>query len=155
MHWKHEEDLGDSEKVSRVLPQEKTVGFRLLAEARPVALWRVPHMWGGGRWKSQIRKNVFLSPYVKEPLNSKVIKSFVTELNSRVFVFWDSYVLCIYVMNILCTLHIAVSGYGTSGLWYTELAWYSPSATRPSASMTWSTASTLLNFSWLFRFLRP
>ena len=38
---------------------------------------------GGGRWKSQNRKNVYLSPYVKEPLNSKVIKSFIPELRSR------------------------------------------------------------------------
>ena len=29
---------------------------------------------GGGKWKSQNRKNVYLSPYVEEPLNSKVIK---------------------------------------------------------------------------------
>ena len=36
----------------------------------------------GCRWKSQNRKNVYLSPYV-EPLNSKVIKSFVPELRSR------------------------------------------------------------------------
>ena len=41
--------------------------------------------WGGGRWKSQNRKNVYLSPYVEEPLNSKVIKSFVPEIRSRVF----------------------------------------------------------------------
>ena len=39
--------------------------------------------WGGGRWKSQNRKNVFLSPYVEESLNSKIIKSFVPELRSR------------------------------------------------------------------------
>ena len=70
----------------------------------------------GGRWKSQNRKNVYLTPYVKEPLNSKVIKGFVPELRNRYmfFVFRDSYVLCIYVtniMNILCTFHISVSGY--------------------------------------------
>ena len=29
------------------------------------------------------------------------------------FVFRDSNVLCIYVMNILCTFRISVSGYGT------------------------------------------
>ena len=29
------------------------------------------------------------------------------------FVFRDSYVLCIYVMNILCTFRISISGYGT------------------------------------------
>ena len=32
-----------------------------------------------GRWKSQ----VYLSPYVEKPLNSKVMKSFVPELRSR------------------------------------------------------------------------
>ena len=37
----------------------------------------------GGRWKGQNRKNVYLSPYVEEPLNSKVIKSFVPEPRSR------------------------------------------------------------------------
>ena len=90
--------------LSWVLPQEKTVGFCLLAKARPVALWRVPHvLGGGGRWKSQNRKNVYLSPYVEEPLNSKVIKSFVPELRSRkcfscfeismfyVYMFWTFY----------------------------------------------------------------
>ena len=70
------------------------------------------------RWtkKSQNRKNMYLSPYVEEPLNSKVIKSFVPELRSRYvfFEFRDSYVLCIYVMNILMYVsHIAVSGYDT------------------------------------------
>ena len=30
------------------------------------------------------------------------------------FVFWDSYVLCIYVMNILCTFHIYMYGYVTA-----------------------------------------
>ena len=46
-------------------------------------LGQVSHEMGGGRWKSQNRKNVYLSPYVEEPLNSKVIKSFVPELRSR------------------------------------------------------------------------
>ena len=38
---------------------------------------------GGGRWTSQYRKMVSLSPYVEKPYNSKVIKSFVPELRSR------------------------------------------------------------------------
>ena len=38
---------------------------------------------GADRWKSQNRRNVYLSPYVEEPLNSKVIKSFVPGLRSR------------------------------------------------------------------------
>ena len=37
----------------------------------------------GGRWKSQDRKIMPLSPYVEKPLNSKVIKSFVLEQRSR------------------------------------------------------------------------
>ena len=38
---------------------------------------------GGCWWESLNRKNVYLSPYVQEPLNLKVIKSFVAELRSR------------------------------------------------------------------------
>ena len=57
-----------------------------------------------------------LSPYVEKPFKSRVIKSFVPEVRSRYvfFVFRDSYVLCIYVMKILCTFHISVSSYGTA-----------------------------------------
>ena len=36
----------------------------------------------GADGKARIKKNVYLSPYVEEPLNSKVIKSFVPELRS-------------------------------------------------------------------------
>ena len=61
---------------------------------------------------------MYLSPHVKKPFNSKVIKCFVPELRSRqvFFVFWDSHVLCIYVMNILCTFHIFIYGYVTNRL---------------------------------------
>ena len=62
----------------------------------------------GGRRKSQNRKNMYLSPYVEEPLNSKVIKSFVPELRSRkcfscfgipmfyVYMLWTFYVRFTY-----------------------------------------------------------
>ena len=43
-----------------ILPRKKTVDFRELSD------------WG--RWKSQ----VYLSPYVEKPFNSKVIKKFRT-----------------------------------------------------------------------------
>ena len=102
-------------QLSWVLPREKTVGFRLLAEARPVALWRVPHvLWMGADGKVIIERLCIFLPYV-ETFHSKEIKSFVPELRSRYvfFVFRDLYVLCIYVMNIICTFHISVSGYGT------------------------------------------
>ena len=52
----------------------------------------------GGRWKSQNRKNVYLSPYVEKPLNSKVIKSFVPELRSR---------KCFRVSGFLCSIYIS------------------------------------------------
>ena len=63
--------------------------------------------WGGGDEKASIER-LCLSPYVEEPLNSKVIKSFVPEQRSRhvFFEVWDSYVLCIYVMNVPCTFRI-------------------------------------------------
>ena len=65
--------------VSWVLPRKKTVDFRLLAKA----LRRVRTCWWVGRWESHKRKNMYRSPYVEEPLKSKVIKSFVPELRSR------------------------------------------------------------------------
>ena len=57
---------------------------------------------GGCRWKSQNRKNVYLSPYVEEVLNLKVIKSFAPELRSRYvfFEFRDSYVLTSWTFNV-------------------------------------------------------
>ena len=66
-----------------------------------------------GRWKSQNRKNVYLSSYVEEPLNSKVIKSFVPEQRSRYvfFEFRDSYVLYSIFIDIQCT-------FLTEWLWY-------------------------------------
>ena len=66
---------------------------------------------GGGRWKSSNRKNVYLSPYVEEPLNSKVIKSSVPELRSRkcfsCFEIPRSYVYM--YLNIICPFRISVS----------------------------------------------
>ena len=50
-----------------------------------------------GRWKSQHRKIVSLSPRVEKPFNSKVIKSFVPELRSRVcFLSFGILMLSIY-----------------------------------------------------------
>ena len=103
-HRKRAEDFENLKKVSRV---ETCLGRRRLAFAcsqRP--LWRVSHeMVGGGRWKSQDRKIVPLSPYVEEPLNSKVIKSFVPEQRSRYvfFKFQDSYVLSLWTFDVRFT----------------------------------------------------
>ena len=57
---------------------------------------------GGGRWKSQTRKSVPLSPYLEEPLNSKIIKSFVPE-QRRLYMFFefrDSYVLSLWTLYV-------------------------------------------------------
>ena len=101
--------LGILKKVSWVenwAPNEK--GWLLLARR---GLGQVSHEMGG-RWKSQNRKNVYLSPCVKEPLNLKVLKSFVPELRSRYvfFEFRDSYVLSLWTFDVS---HIAIPW-----LWY-------------------------------------
>ena len=78
-----------------------------LAEARWICVLQAPHEMGGGADGKVIIERLCISlPYV-ETFNSKVIKGFVPELRSRYmfFVFRDFYVLCIYVMNILCTFH--------------------------------------------------
>ena len=79
----------------------------------------------GADEKVIIERSCISLPYV-ETFNSKVIKGFVPELRSRYvfFVFWDSYVLCIYAMNILCKFRISVSW-----VWYTETS---------SMTVTWN-----------------
>ena len=72
-------------------------------------------IWDGDAdGKTRIERICISLPYV-ETFNSKVIKSFIPELRSRevFFVFRDSYVLCLYVTNILCMFPISVSGYDT------------------------------------------
>ena len=82
-------------------------------------LGQVSHEMVGCRWKSQNRKNVYLSPYVEEPLNSKVIKSFVPELRSlKCFSCFEIPMFYVYIyMNIICPFRISVSGYWTCILW--------------------------------------
>ena len=54
----------------------------------------------GADEKARIERMCISLPYV-ENFNSKVIKGFVPEQRSQVFFeFRDSYVLCIYVMNV-------------------------------------------------------
>ena len=76
--------------------------------------------WVGVRWKSQNRKNVYLSPYVEEPLNSKVIKSFVPELRSHKC--FSCFRIPMFYVCMLWTLYVRFTylyhGYGTYGLEY-------------------------------------
>ena len=54
---------------------------------------------------------MYLSPYVEKPFNLKEIKSFVTELRSRkcFFVFRDSYVIYMCVMDIMNVLRTGMN----------------------------------------------
>ena len=69
----------------------------------------------GGRWKSQNRKKVYLSPYVEEPLYSNVIKSFVLELRSRKC--FSCFEIPMFYVYMLRTFYIHFAhpyhGYGT------------------------------------------
>ena len=102
---------------SRLVELSSCLGRRGLAFAcspKPCQwpLCRVLLEIGGGRWKSHHGKTVYLSPYVEEPLNSKVIKSFVPELRSRkcfsyfeipvfyVYMLWTVYVRFAYSNNL-------------------------------------------------------
>ena len=62
---------------------------------------------GGGVDEKPRIERLCRSLYVEEPLNSKVIKSFVPEQRSRqvFFVLRDFYVLCYIFMDIRCTFH--------------------------------------------------
>ena len=75
-------------------------------------LWQVPHvLWERGRqrrWKSQNRKNVYLSPYVEEPLNSKVIKSFVPEQSHKCFSCFKIPMFYVYMLRTLWTFCVLV-----------------------------------------------
>ena len=95
-------------------------GRRLVFACSRRPFWRVPHVCVcrvGGRWKSHDRKIVPLSPYVEEPLNSKVIKSFVPEQRSRqvFFEFRDPMFYAMYICNErpMYISHIHVYDYGT------------------------------------------
>ena len=96
--------LGDLKKtVSWVETRHRTRRVDFRGSQRPDEFARFGRRtrWGC-RWKSQNRKNVYLSPYVEEPLNSKGIKSFVPELRSRYvfFEFRDSYVLSLWTFDV-------------------------------------------------------
>ena len=111
----------------RIGHRTRRVDFRGSLRPNEFARYGRRTRWGGGRWKSQNRKNVYLSPYVEEPLNSKVIKSFVPELRSckcfscfeipifYVYMLWTFYVhftypdiwlryIIFYIKNNLCSL---------------------------------------------------
>ena len=98
------------------LPRRKKVDFQ--SWARPDEFVRYGRRtWFGADGKVSIERLCLSLLMSKKPFNSKVIKSFVPELRSRkcffFFVFRHSYVIYIWVINILCTFHIFMYGYVT------------------------------------------
>ena len=97
--WRHTPEVWAEiweKSVSWVLVSEEDGWLSGLAEIRPVVCTGV-WWWWGGRWKSQHRKIVLLSPYVEKPFNSRVIKSFAPELRShKCFLCFGIPVLSIY-----------------------------------------------------------
>ena len=111
MHRKCAENLGRFEKVSELRTRHRTRRVDFRGSSRPDEFARYGRRTRLGADRKVIIERLCISlPYV-ETFNSTVIKGFVPELRSRYvfFVFRDSYVLCIYVMNILCTFHVAIS----------------------------------------------
>ena len=78
------------------------------------------HVLGGEADEKIIIERLCISlPYVEEPLNSKVIKSFVPELRSRkcfscfeIPMFYVIYVIYIYIYELSMYISIFVCGYG-------------------------------------------
>ena len=75
---------------------------------------------GGGKWKSQHRKTVPLSPYVEKPLNSKVIKSFVPKLRSRKC--FSYFGILMFYVYMLWTFYVRFT-YQDIWLWYRKRTW--------------------------------
>ena len=114
-HWKPGYGVRVTSRTGRVRKIwgdfEKVIEFRLDTGRRRLAfassrrpLWRVPHVLGVGRWKSQNRKIVPLSLYRRtfKLKGDKKVRTW-TGKSLRVFRISRSYVLCIYVMNVPCT----------------------------------------------------
>ena len=115
----------EKSQLVEFLPRKKKVDFRLLAEA----LRQVSHMvWG--RSKSQHRKMVSLSLW-RKTFKLKGIKKFRTWTKKSwvFFVFRDSYVIYICVMDIMNVLRTGMNMYILRiHIWLcnTLYSWYIP-----------------------------
>ena len=120
-HRKRAEDFGNLKKVRRVETRHRT---RRLAFASSWGLETGAARDGGRQMKSQNRKIEPLSSYVKKPLNSKVIKSFVPEQRSRMcFSCFEISMFCPYGHSVYVS-HMAVSGYGTVSLFHIFMGYF-------------------------------
>ena len=111
--------LGDLKKSVELRTRLRTGRVDFRGSLRPNKFMRYGcHTCWGCRWKSQIRKNVVSLSLCRRTFKLKGNKRFRTWAEKSwtreevpFFMFRDSYILCIYVMNILCTFHISISGY--------------------------------------------
>ena len=110
------EDFGRFEKVMWVENETSNKKGRLSLARRSQARGIVVG-WGVDRWKRQHRKIMPLSPYVEEPLNSKVIKSFVPELTSRNC--FSCFGIPLFYVYMLCTFYVRFT-HIRIWLWYTS-----------------------------------
>ena len=98
----------EKSQLSWIFASEEDGWLSRLAEA----LWQVSHVTGGGAdGKVSIERLCSSLPHVEKTFNSKVIKSFVPELRSRqvFFVFRDSYVIYMCVMDIMNVLRTGMN----------------------------------------------
>ena len=125
MHWKCGLRIFEIWKSQFVefLPPKKKVDFR--SSPRPCDGCRT---WCRADGKVS-RERLCISSLMSKNL----LKSFVPELRCHkcFFVFWDSYVIYIWVMNILCLFHISISwvcythaGYLIPTPFYTYHIWF-------------------------------
>ena len=141
MHRKRAEDFGDFEKVSELSFASGEDGWLSLArQSQASGLVAGATCVVGADGKVIIERLCISVPYV-ETFNSKIIKGFVPELRScyMFFVFWDSYVLCIYVMNIPCTFCISVSW-----VWYINLTSIHPQINKLNIADIFSKSNLML-----------
>ena len=98
------------------LDAERDGWLSLARRSQDRGLGQVPHEIGVGQMKDSIER-LCLSPYVEEPLHSKVIKG--SYLNWEVVTCFSNLrflcsILCTNIMNIICMFRISVyHGYGT------------------------------------------
>ena len=110
--WRHDRKRGlrfEKSQLVKFLPRKKKVDFSL---TRRGLAWDVASGGGGGSDGKVVIERLCLSlPYVEKPLKSKLIKSFVPELRSRkcFFVFRDSYVIYMSVMDIMNVLRTGMT----------------------------------------------
>ena len=134
--------------------REKTVSFRLLAEATlchilPVTLWREPHVLGG-RWKTHHRKIVHLSSLCRRTFKLKGNKKFRTWTRKSCFSCFEIPMFNVYM---LWTFYVRFT-HSRIWLWYNNsFVWMITTGTLISKSSCsffycFGDCSKCTNYNW-------